>query len=51
MAMFYFYLRDMYGWKEKREVAIQTFNSNKESYMHVAVQGLEKDLKISKEAN
>ena len=49
--MFLFYSRDMYGWAEKRELAIQTFNNNKESYMHVAVQGLEKDLKLSKESN
>merc|ERR1712062_309941 len=43
--------RDMYGWTEKREIAIQTFINNKESYMHVAVQGLEKDLKLSKDSN
>jgi len=38
--------RDLYNWEEKREVAIQTFNSNKDGYMHVAAQGLEKDLKL-----
>ena len=43
--------RDLYGWEEKRELAIQTFNSNKNGYMHVAVQGLEKDLKLSKESS
>lgn len=38
--------RDLYNWEAKREVAIQTFNKNKMEYMHVAVQGLEKDLKL-----
>ena len=38
--------RDLYNWEEKREVAIQTFNTNKMEYMHVAAQGLEKDLKL-----
>ena len=41
-----FHFRDLYNWEEKREVAIQTFNKNKMEYMHVAVQGLEKDLKL-----
>ena len=41
-----FAFRDLYNWEAKREVAIQTFNKNKMEYMHVAVQGLEKDLKL-----
>ena len=42
-----FRFRDLYGWEEKREFAIQTFNANKNGYMHVAVQGLEKDMKLN----
>ena len=47
VSSFYpFVFRDLYNWEEKREVAIQTFNKNKLEYMHVAVQGLERDLKL-----
>jgi len=38
--------RDLYAWEDTREVAIQTFLKNKDSMMHVAVQGLELDLKL-----
>ena len=39
--------RDLYSWEDKRDIAIQTFNANKKGYMHVAAQGLEKDLKLA----
>ena len=38
--------RDLYEWEETRETATQTFLKNKDSMMHVAVQGLEIDLKL-----
>lgn len=38
--------RDLYNWPEKRHVALDTFEKNKNSMMQVAVQGLEKDLKL-----
>ena len=43
----YYDFRDLYNWEESREVALTTFNENKSSMMAVAVQGLEKDLKLS----
>jgi leukotriene-A4 hydrolase len=39
--------RDLYSWEDKRDIAIETFNANKNGYMHVAAQGLEKDLKLA----
>lgn len=41
-----FFIRDLYNWEEKRQVAIQTFEKNRPNMMQVAVQGLEKDLKL-----
>ena len=38
--------RDLYNSEETRQVALNTFKKNKPSYMHVAVQGLEIDMKI-----
>ena len=41
-----FYCRDLYAWEEKRNVAIDTFLKNKPYMMHVAIHGLENDLKL-----
>lgn len=40
------YCRDLYAWEEKRNVAIDTFLKNKPYMMHVAIHGLENDLKL-----
>lgn len=40
--------RDLFNWEETRQVALQTFEKNKNSMMHVAVQGLEIDMKLAK---
>ena len=39
--------RDMYAWEEKRQVALDTYNKVKNTYMHVARDGLEKILHIN----
>lgn len=41
------FFSDLYNWEEYRETALETFKKNKNSMMKVAVQGLEKDLKIT----
>ena len=40
--------RDLFNWEETKKVAIDTFEKNKSSMMHVAVQGLEIDMKLDK---
>ena len=38
--------RDLYRWDESRPIALETFHKNKPNMMHVAIQGLEIDLKL-----
>jgi leukotriene-A4 hydrolase len=38
--------RDLYKWEESREAALEIFEKNRGSMMKVAIQGLEKDLKL-----
>ena len=45
--MFLFSPRDLYNWEGSRQTALDTFEKNKQFMMKVAVQGLEKDLKIT----
>ena len=40
--------RDLYNNEDTRKIALETFEKNKPSMMHVAIQGLEIDLKIVK---
>jgi len=40
--------RDLYNNEDTRQIALETFEKNKPSMMHVAIQGLEIDLKIVK---
>ena len=44
----YYFSRDLYNWEEARQTALDTFQKVKSSYMHVAVQGLEIDMKLVK---
>ena len=37
--------RDLFNWEDTKKVALETFEKNKSCMMHVAVQGLENDLK------
>jgi len=39
--------RDLYGWEEKRQVAIDTFNANKDKMMSVAREMVAKDLHLA----
>lgn len=36
----------MYAWEKIRPLALETFKKNIPNMMHVAIQGLESDLKI-----
>lgn len=40
------YCRAMYAWENTRQLAIDTFRKNIPNMMHVAIQGLETDLKV-----
>ena len=44
----FFNFRDLYNNEDTRKIALETFEKNKPSMMHVAIQGLEIDLKIVK---
>ena len=44
----FLFFRDLYNWEEARQTALDTFQKVKSSYMHVAVQGLEIDMKLVK---
>ena len=45
---FFFYSRDLFNWEDTRTIALETFKKNKPSMMHVAIQGLEIDMKLTK---
>jgi len=36
----------MYAWDKTKELAVSTFIKNKPTMMHVAIHGLENDLKL-----
>ena len=44
----FFYSRDLFNWEDTRTIALETFKKNKPSMMHVAIQGLEIDMKLTK---
>ena len=44
-ALFY---RALFNWEETKQIALDTFQKNKPSMMHVAIQGLEIDMKLVK---
>lgn len=44
----FIHFRDLYNNEDTRKIALETFEKNKPSMMHVAIQGLEIDLKIVK---
>ena len=46
--MTFIHSRDLYNNEDTRQIALETFEKNKPSMMHVAIQGLEIDLKIVK---
>ena len=38
--------RDLYGWEDKRQLAVDTYRENRNRYMDVARNRLEQDLHI-----
>jgi len=42
----FFNFRAMYAWEKTRQLAIDTFKKNIPNMMHVAIQGIEADLKL-----
>ena len=39
--------RDLYGWEEQRQLAVETFKSNRDKLMFVAAEMVAKDLHIN----